>query len=309
MNILESTILSGLAWDGIKKFGNLTGAYIKKGLSEWILDEKSYKIIADKVNNMPKEYKKSQKFLEAAIDDDDELQDILKSARQALTFVQSDIGNNISRSNVINGMNNTINNTVNNYNSNTKKEADVRIIDIVIDSDSDERYPVLDVKLRNAGDEVAFLKKVSFNISDYFEMINPQITHFERIEATHTYDILLSGLDNKVYSLSQSILPNGVDRFRIRLANTFGDPIMPAIYKFSISILYNENNLCVKSEDMIIPIPSTEACNGYYVSDLSRENAKINYQNLKRFNRDTSLKSEHFQDIFDSYQKNESDFL
>lgn len=307
MDFLTSSILSGIAWDGIKKFGIITGEFIKNGLNDRVLDEKTCEKIAYNLNNMPVEYKKSQKFLEAAIDDDKELQGILKEAMKTHTFLQGSIGS-INHSNVINGMNNTVTSTVNNYNSYDKKEAEIKIIDIEIDEKSN-KFPVLDIKLRNTGDEVAFLKKINFNVTDYFEMINPQITNYNRVESSHTYDVLLSGSERKSYPISQSLSPNGVDRFKIILANTFGDPIMPAIYRFNISIIYNENNRSIESEEMIIPIPSTEDWLGSYVSDFSKENAKNNYFSLHKFSQFNFKKSGYFISILESYEKNKSDFL
>lgn len=84
-------------------------------------------------------------------------------------------------------------------------------------------HPILDIKLRNIGDEVAFLKKINFYIHDFYEMVNPQKIHFRRIESSYTYDILLSGAEKKQYPISQSIAPNGVDRFKIKIANKLGD--------------------------------------------------------------------------------------
>lgn len=140
-------------------------------------------------------------------------------------------------------------------------------------------------------------------------MENPYIINFNRVESSYTYDMLLSGLEGKSYSISQSISPNGVDRFKIKLANSFGDPIMPAIYKFSILIMYNEGNLNAESEEMIVPIPSIEECTAYYIQETVKEKAKKNYINLKRFYEGNVVKSEHFLSIYDSYEKNKTDFL
>ncbi|MGN7764177.1 hypothetical protein [Paenibacillus sp. 22594] len=188
-----------------------------------------------------------------------------------------------------------------------RKKADIRIVDIAIDEKG--RFPELDIKLRNIGAEVAFLKEISFNISEFYEMIDPQITQFSRVESSYTYDVLLSGLENKIHPISQEIPPNGVDRFKIKLANTLGDPKMPAIYRINLSFFYNEDNCCLNSKEMVLAIPSIEECIGYYVGDFSKENAKKNYINMKRFNQLDILKSNYFLKIFESYDKNKNDYL
>ncbi|QIZ41045.1 hypothetical protein BHV55_04950 [Bacillus sp. RZ2MS9] len=111
MDFLTSTVLSGIAWDGIKSMGYVTGEYLKNQLKEWMLDEKSYETIVNKINDMPEDYKKSKKFLEAAIDDDTQLQNILKLANGRDTYGQDNSGT-FDRCNVVSGKNHTI--TINN---------------------------------------------------------------------------------------------------------------------------------------------------------------------------------------------------
>ncbi len=305
MDFLTSSILSGLAWDSIKRVGSVTSDYLKKHLKNWVFDDKYYETIATKINEIPTEYKKSVKFLEAAIDNDMQLQEILMLAKARRTYTQDNSGGLFNNSNVINGSGNTIT-----INSNNKKKAEIKIIDLeIIEEDSEDKFPILDIKLRNIGDEVAFLKKVVFNIHDFYEMINPHAINFKRIESSYTYDMLLSGLETKNYTISQSVEPNKVDRFRLKIANDFGDPIMPAIYKFDIQLVYNEDNLYVNSEKLILPIPSTEECAGYYISHTIKENAKQNYINLRRFHEDQARKSGYFISIYDSYEIHKSDFL
>ncbi|WP_096155708.1 hypothetical protein [Bacillus sp. FJAT-45066] len=78
MDFLTSTILAGLAWDGIKYIGNLTSEYLKGKLQEWIIDEEQIDEIASKINEFPEAYKKNEKFLELAIQEDEDLQELLK---------------------------------------------------------------------------------------------------------------------------------------------------------------------------------------------------------------------------------------
>ncbi|WHX40608.1 hypothetical protein QNH36_23725 [Mesobacillus sp. AQ2] len=82
MDFLTSTILSGLAWDGIKSTGKITVEFLKEKLRGWLINDNDLEIIVDKVNEIPESYKKSSKFLEAAIDDDSQLLEILNRIQQ-----------------------------------------------------------------------------------------------------------------------------------------------------------------------------------------------------------------------------------
>lgn len=79
MDFLTSTILAGLAWDGIKNAGTLTVDYLKGKLTKWVVSDKELQRIVIKVNSIPEPYKKSEKFLELAIEEDTDLMAILKN--------------------------------------------------------------------------------------------------------------------------------------------------------------------------------------------------------------------------------------
>ncbi|XKO54124.1 hypothetical protein ACI2WT_15160 [Lysinibacillus fusiformis] len=81
MDFLTSTILAGLAWDGIKQVGSLTTDYLKGKLTSWLLNDQEIETIVSKINSIPEAYKKNEKFLELAIEDDSQLMDILKTIK------------------------------------------------------------------------------------------------------------------------------------------------------------------------------------------------------------------------------------
>ncbi|MEK4820259.1 hypothetical protein [Priestia sp. FSL R5-0680] len=140
-------------------------------------------------------------------------------------------------------------------------------------------------------------------------MENPYIIRYSYVESSHTYDMLLSGLESKSYSISQSVSPNGVDRFKIKLANSYGDPETPPIYRLSILMVYNEEDLYVESKEIILPISYMQKHRGCYIADTVKEKAKKNYINLQRFYERDTIKSKHFLFIYNSYEENKKDFL
>lgn len=89
MGFLTSTILSGVAWDSIKQVGKVSIDKLKEGLKEWILGEQEYETIANKINHAPEIIKETQDLLKAYIDSQEELKNILQSAKSINTLTQS----------------------------------------------------------------------------------------------------------------------------------------------------------------------------------------------------------------------------
>lgn len=86
MEFLTTTILAGLAWDGIKSTGKVTVEFLKEKLIGWLINDNELEKIVDKLNDIPESYKKSAKFLEAAIEDNPQLLEILNSVQQRQDF-------------------------------------------------------------------------------------------------------------------------------------------------------------------------------------------------------------------------------
>lgn len=182
----------------------------------------------------------------------------------------------------------------------------IKIVDISLDEDEDF---IVDIKLRNIGDEVAFLKKVVFDIHDCYSMKNPQITHYQLVEPSCTYDLVLDDRKQQVFNISQSIGANEADRFQIKIASSIAEARMAAIYFLSLSFIYDEDNKIERSSKFLWAVPSTQEWAGYYMSDLDLEIAKKNYLKLVHMNQYKAIKDEQFIRILDSYEQNKSDFL
>ena len=188
-----------------------------------------------------------------------------------------------------------------------KEEASLQIVDTEFVTDNDGFF--IDIKLRNSGDRVAYLKKIEFNMHDIYAMINPQITKYQLVTPTATYDIILNGKKKQTFSLSQAVAANGVDRFRIKVASSIAETRMVAVYYFSFVLYYNEDNKTTESQNYIAVFPSTSEWAGYYVSHTSMEIAKSNYLELLRISKYDCVKSDAFLGILRSYEKSKSDFM
>lgn len=84
-----------------------------------------------------------------------------------------------------------------------KQQSNIKIVDISLNEDKEF---IVDIKLRNIGDQVAYIKEISFDILDYYNMINPQMTHYRLVESSHTYDVVLGKEKQQVFNVSQSIV-------------------------------------------------------------------------------------------------------
>ena len=103
MDFLTSTVLSGIAWDCIKKIGELTGSYIKQNLRDWIFEDDDYEKIAKIINDAPDYARKSKKFLDAFIDEDEQLKEIMKKAKKEVINQHNISVNDIHNSPTVQG--------------------------------------------------------------------------------------------------------------------------------------------------------------------------------------------------------------
>lgn len=186
-----------------------------------------------------------------------------------------------------------------------KSDSIVELVDISIVEDGE--FPVLDIKLRNSGDTIAFLYKLEVNMIDYFQMNNIHVEHYYPEEPSYNYDIVLTDESIQTFNISQVIPGNDVDRFTVTLATTTGDPYVPAICAFSIRLYYNSEEY-VESGYMVIPISNPSRIAAKYVSHTDFQLAYDNYINLRRLNEYDAIKSDWFIKIYNSYDENKDDF-
>ena len=81
MDFLTSTILSGLAWDGIKTAGKVTVGFMKEKLRDWLISDSDLETIIQIINDFPEAYKKNVKFIECAIEEEEKLIKILEGVK------------------------------------------------------------------------------------------------------------------------------------------------------------------------------------------------------------------------------------
>lgn len=157
----------------------------------------------------------------------------------------------------------------------------LELVDLSIDES--EEYPILDFKLRNIGDEIAFIKGLEFIIYDYYRMNNIYMEDYRRIESNHTYDVLLSGNKNEVFQISQAIKPNDVDRFKVKIAsNNYDAPYLPTVCYFSTKVIFNKNSF-LESKKMVVAISPIDRIGGRTIRNVNLNIAFNDYKRLCEF--------------------------
>ncbi len=198
-------------------------------------------------------------------------------------------------SNIINGETIT---QINHYNQ--KKDADLKLVDITL-SDNDFGICYLDIKLRNIGDKVAFLKKVAFHIIDKGELKDPVEVQYQLIKLSENYTFELDiHSDERIIhkSVSHKIKPDDVEFIRITVRNAEIDPSFTSLYHISMELIYNEDDKRIKIPSLLIGLNSSKAWE--YINGSSDGDEKIIKKNRKvskRFKNIEGIKNPHFEQI------------
>jgi hypothetical protein len=179
--------------------------------------------------------------------------------------------------------------------------SSLRLVDISIDEPSNS-FPVLDVKLRNIGNEVVFLKKAKFKILKVGKLRNPSIGNYQLIPVSWNYNVMFTEEPAKevLHNISQALNPNSVDRFTFTIGQRGGDPVLPTLYYFQLALTYNEDDQSVTSRPIILPVPSDISWGGMFAYGFDKETAKRNLEILKEFSRLDGLMSNSFKEIINN---------
>ena len=134
----------------------------------------------------------------------------------------------------------------------------IELVDVLVLVD--KGLPVIEFKVRNIGDEVAFLKAAEFEILESRDI--SECTSYLAWPVSYVYDVELPievPLNSFVQrvNISQAVPANDVDRFQFKIGNKIaGMPGGSIIYQLKIRILYNKNSEIV-SDEVLIMVPHT----------------------------------------------------
>lgn len=211
--------------------------------------------------------------------------------------------------------------TINNYYESVKSDSQIEIVNIdILDdevtlvdiNDNSEIMSInagvyIDIKLRNTGDTVAFLKQIKFDMDEIFPLDNPKDVAYQTVPVSETYDVILDNEYTQIIDVSQSIPANGVDRFRLKILSSAGNDEMDVIYVFRMEFIYDGDNKSVSSDRYIAVFPSYFNHVGECIYAFDYDVWLLNYNEIKRIARlaeenDEIIISPQFQDLLKYYE-------
>ena len=117
----------------------------------------------------------------------------------------------------------------------------LQLVDATI-AETDE-FPKLDIKLRNIGDKVAFLKRATIHVDKLWVFRPTGLPSAEPV--SWNYDIILPIKDTP-YSvpveISQVIKPDSTDRFTLSLGNNASQGAEQYVFLIMVELCYDEDN-------------------------------------------------------------------
>lgn len=169
--------------------------------------------------------------------------------------------------------------TINQANNNSKitiasperKPAKLELVDIYEkEEDSDVYIPIIEVKLRNSGDEVAFVKQAKFRTLNHWDIHTDHHPSLKEVSATYDLNISENIGSISCLKIPHEIKPQETDRIEFRLSTKyFGDPNGLSIFLLEVSLSYNEDSSTVTSK-LLIHIPYPAIVQGSYFPGYSK---------------------------------------
>lgn len=125
------------------------------------------------------------------------------------------------------------------------EDSSLKLVDTVINDELEN--PEIDIKVRNTGNDVAFLKQATIYVEKKWKVLVQKPGSGVSLSATYDIEIPPSSTPYTISTIiSQEIQPNAVDRFSLRITGAPEDVLL-----VHLSLLYDEDNKSVNSEPMV----------------------------------------------------------
>lgn len=149
--------------------------------------------------------------------------------------------------------------------------AKVQVVDVSVVEDDDYPNPILDIKLRNSGDEVAFVKSIGFQTVQHWDIFTDTHPSLKPVSATYDVSVSEAVTSRAHYKISHEIKPQETDRIQIRLSTEyFGDPVGLSIFLLDAEIIYNEDNSKGKLPTLLLNIQPSVFVQASYFPGYSK---------------------------------------
>lgn len=142
---------------------------------------------------------------------------------------------------------------VNELKQNSSTDSDLRFVDILILEENNE-LPIIEIKIRNVGSKVAFLKSIEFYVKKTWILYPPINYSVEPISKNYNIFLPLEETTpyTKLETISQSIGPNDVDRFTVTLDNELPIGKNYGVYLLKFALIYDEDSKRLESDFYLI---------------------------------------------------------
>jgi hypothetical protein len=130
-------------------------------------------------------------------------------------------------------------------------DSQVRLV--ALDAHVGEEFAQLDVKLRNTGQSIAFLKAAELRVTKVWVFELPFQPYAQPATWNYNVTLPLKGAPYTApFAVSQSIKPNDTDRFTITLANDDGFGQGTIVYLLELTLTYDEDDKRVTSKPILV---------------------------------------------------------
>jgi hypothetical protein len=180
--------------------------------------------------------------------------------------------------------------------------AELRLVDVLINKPG--KFPEIEIKVRNIGDQVAFLKKAEFIVLGQWNIFPNPYARPTIVPISYTYDVEIPIQGTATVNISQAIEPNSVDRFSFRLVSRgdFYPYVGLFLYLIRIKLIYNEDNRELITPPILMHIPPPVKIVGLYIPSISTQeilekNRRIALEILKNINKETIVQKGILEEI------------
>lgn len=190
-------------------------------------------------------------------------------------------------------------------NSKSNKDSKLELVDVVL-GDDEYYFCTIDIKIRNIGERVAFLKQAVININQKDVLEDPSEPKYAVIPITCNYDFLLS-LDKDQKKLekkiSHKIKPNDVERISFTIISKELGPEKSGLFQLSLDLLYDGDNKFINIPSLLIGLSDSKQ---WEENSEYNKNPKIvakNQKILEKYNKLNGLKNSQFISILSNQVK------
>lgn len=116
----------------------------------------------------------------------------------------------------------------------------------------DDEFPLLDFKIRNVGDQPAFLKDVTIHVEKVWEVAPLMAPAAVEVSWVYNVSLPVSGAPyQEVVPISQAVPAADVDRFQLRIGNDGAPGLQEYVFLVWTELVYDEDEKTLRSDSLL----------------------------------------------------------